>query len=293
MDDSAVENYLARFRRVLEFIGEHVDEDLSVEKLSGVASCSKFHFHRQFSGLLGVTVFKYVQIARFKRASYRLAFRDDSVIEAALGSGYEGPEAFARAFKKLTGHAPSDVRKRPELALGQPGYEPAESARRMLMTSETENRQVDIVNFEETRVAVLEHRGDPTLLGASIRKFIDWRRKEKLPPKVSDTFNLLYDNPAEVPPEQFRLDLCAATDKDLPPNDEGLVARVIPAGRCALLRHVGPEEGFVEALRFIYAEWLPQSGEELRDFPLFCKRVRFSPDVPEHEAVTEIYLPLK
>lgn len=161
------------------------------------------------------------------------------------------------------------------------------------MSLDANSWQVEIINFPETRVAVLEHRGDPALLGASIRKFIEWRRREKLPPSQSDTFNILYDNPAETPPERFRLDLCAATDKVLAPNDEGVIIKVIPFGRCALLRHVGSEEGFIEALRYIYAEWLPSSGEEPRDFPLFCRRVRFYPDVPEHEAVTEIFLPLK
>ncbi len=293
MNESAAKTYHGRFKRVLDFIDEHIDEDLNVEVLSSVASFSKFHFHRQFSALFGVTVLKYVQIARFKRASYRLAFRDDTVLEIALASGYEGPEAFTRAFKKVIGHTPSEVRKRPELAIGQPAYNPAEFTRRKLMTSETGSRQVNIIDFNERRVAVLEHRGDPALIGASIRKFIEWRRRENLPPKVSGTFNILYDNPAEVPPEQFRLDLCAATEKEFAPNGEGIIARVIPSGRCAVLHHVGSEESFIEALGYLYANWLPQSGEELRDFPLFCQRVSFFPDVPEHEAVTDIFLPLK
>ena len=43
----------------------------------------------------------------------------------------------------------------------------------------------------------------------------------------------------------------------------------------------------------LYAHWLPTSGEELRDFPLFMQRVKFFPDVPDGEAETDIYLPLK
>ncbi|MFO0891402.1 MAG: AraC family transcriptional regulator [Isosphaeraceae bacterium] len=283
----------SRFTRVLDFIDRHAADDLDLETLSDVASSSKYHFHRRFSALFGVTAFRYVQAVRLKRAAYRLAFRDDSVIEVALASGYEGPEAFSRAFKKLVGHAPSVIRRRPELALRRGVYEPVGMARRRLMTREADGHQVRIVDFPETRVATLEHRGDPALIGASIRKFIEWRRREKLPPRLSDTFNILYGDPAETPPEQFRLDLCAATDRELAQNGEGVVARVIPSGRCAMLRHVGPEEGFIAALRYLCAEWLPQSGEQQREFPLFCRRVSFFPDVPEHEAVTEIFLPLE
>jgi len=38
---------------------------------------------------------------------------------------------------------------------------------------------------------------------------------------------------------------------------------------------------------------LPGSGAELRDFPLYVQRVKFFPEVPEHEAVTDAFLPLK
>ena len=76
------------------------------------------------------------------------------------------------------------------------------------------------------------------------------------------------------------------------PNDVGVVERVIPGGRCARLRYVGSDDGMGEALTFLYAQWLPQSREEVRDFPLFLQRLRFPPDVPEHESEIDFYLPL-
>ncbi len=44
---------------------------------------------------------------------------------------------------------------------------------------------------------------------------------------------------------------------------------------------------------WLYGEWLPRSGRELRDFPMFAQRISFFPDVPEHEAVTDIFLPIR
>ncbi len=35
------------------------------------------------------------------------------------------------------------------------------------------------------------------------------------------------------------------------------------------------------------------NGEDLRDFPMYCQRLSFMPDVAEHEAVAEVFLPLK
>src|SRR5260221_3730956 len=67
----------------------------------------------------------------------------------------------------------------------------------------------------------------------------------------------------------------------------------IPVGRCAVLRHTGADDGLAAAITHLYADWLPRSGEDLRDFPVYLQRITFFPDVPEHEAVTDIFLPLR
>ena len=152
---------------------------------------------------------------------------------------------------------------------------------------------VRVVEFTETRVAVLEHRGDLELIGDSIRRFIEWRKQNHLPPRVSATFNVVWHHPVAGDEGECRYDLCAATECGVPENSYGVVEKIIPGGRCALLRHVGSEEQLGDAVHYLYTQWLPQSGEELRDFPLYLQRVRFFPEVAEHEAVTDVFLPLK
>jgi AraC family transcriptional regulator len=46
-------------------------------------------------------------------------------------------------------------------------------------------------------------------------------------------------------------------------------------------------------LNRLYREWLPASGEEPRDFPPFLQRVTLFPQVPEHEAIVDVFVPLK
>ncbi|HEY0524606.1 MAG TPA: GyrI-like domain-containing protein, partial [Stellaceae bacterium] len=151
-----------------------------------------------------------------------------------------------------------------------------------------------IVDVPATPVAVLQHRGDPALVGDTIRRFIAWRKQAGLPPAVSATFNILHSDPETAAPEECRLDLCAATgERAVPPNDAGVVAGLIPAGRCAVLRVSGSSDELRPAVSFLYADWLPRSGEEPRDFPIYVQRVSFFPDVPENEAVTDVFLPLR
>lgn len=288
------DTYLARFQKVLAYIDAHLHDELGLVQLSEVAMFSKHHFLRQFSELFGIGVYKYVQLCRLKRASYRLAFRDDQAItDIALDSGYDNAESFSRAFKQSAGQTPSAFRQQPQWEPWRHTCEPLTALRIRYMHIEPSDRDIHIDHFPETRVAVLEHRGDPNRVGDSIRTFIAWRKQHHLHPSRHATFNIFYDDPYQVAPADYRLDLCVAVDRE--PEDEasGIVAKTIPAGRCAVLRHVGSDDHLHAAIAYMYAQWLPHSGEEPGDFPLFVRRVRFYPDVPEHEAVVDIFLPLK
>ena len=294
MNARPTDAYRARFQKVLAYIDRHLSEELSVARLSEVAAFSKHHFLRQFSELFGIGVYKYIQLSRLKRASHQLAFRDhQSVIDIALDSGYDHPESFSRAFKKSTGQTPTEFRKQPQWTPWHATYEPLAELRTQHMHHKPQAHQVKLIDFEETKVAVFEHRGDPTLIGDSIRKFIAWRKQNHLPPSQNATFNILYDDPYDIEPADYRFDLCVATNRAIEDNPLGIVSKALPAGRCAVLRHTGSDDTLRESVSYLYSEWLPQSGEEPRDFPLYVQRVRFFPDVPEHEAVVDIFLPLQ
>jgi AraC family transcriptional regulator len=282
-----------RLAAVLAHIEAHLDAPLDIPRLAAVAAWSPFHFHRQFSAAFALGTWCYVQLLRLKRATWALAFRPArTVTDIALEAGYDSPEAFSRAFRRHTGQSPSAFRAAPDWASWQAAFAAAGTVRRQHMRPHFRLQDVTVVAFPETRVALLAHRGDPGSLPASITRFIAWRRENHLPPALSATFNIAHDDPQAVAPADFRMDLCAATGRAIAPNPQGVVAGVIPGGRCARLRHTGPDEGLEAAARFLYGEWLPQSGEALRDYPLFLQRVRFFPDVPESEAVIDLFLPL-
>lgn len=290
----ATDRYLARFRAVLAHIDAHLEDALDVDGLAEVAAFSKYHFHRQFALLFGMNIRRYVQLLRLKRAAHQLAYRDDArITDIALACGYEGPEAFARAFRRQAGQSPSAFRAAPAWATWAADLQALRALRSQHMPIQPQHQSVEIVEREAVPVALIEHRGDPARLGETIRTFIAWRREHRLPPSVSATYNVVYDNPDDVPPEAFRIDLCAATHVPVAPNAAGVTGRTLAGGRYAVLRHTGSDDTLGQSVAHLYADWLPASGEALRDAPLLFQRMRFYPDVPEHEAVTDILLPLK
>lgn len=289
-----IERYHERLRLVLDHIDQHAAADLSLEALSSVAAFSKYHFHRQFTALIGLSVHRYVQLLRMQRASWRLAFRaGHAVTDIAMDAGYEAPDAFARAFRQQFGQTPTAFRKRPDWDAWLAMFTPLNHARTRLMQTSYTTDDVTIVEVPTTSVAIMSHRGDPARLGETIRRFIAWRKAAGLPPRASATFNIFHCDPHTTPPEDFRLDLCAATDCAVAPNIDGVESGVIPGGRCARLRVIGGSDDLETPALYLYRDWLPASAEELRDFPLYCERIRFFPDVPQHEAITDLFLPLR
>ncbi len=284
--------YQARFEKVLSHIDEHLYQDLSIESLAEISFFSKFHFHRQFSAYIGLSVSKYVQLQRLKKASYQLALRkDQQIIDIAYDAKFENPESFSRAFKKAFGQTPSQFRKAPKW---QPWHEKYKRPIREGELIMSQDMNIEVVGFEEVKVAAFEHRGAPTLINESIAKVIAWSQETGLSPiKTSRRFGLVYDDPSTTKPEDFRFDICAEVSKPIPENDKVMKNKTIPAGKCAKFRHVGAYEQISDEIKQFYCDWLPQSGEELRDFPCFFHYVKRFPDVQEHELVTDIYLPLQ
>lgn len=279
--------YTLRFEKVLAYIDANLEGDLSIDALSRVANFSKFHFHRQFAARVGMPVARYVQLMRLRRAAQRLASPAScSVLDAAFDAGFESPEAFSRAFKRSFGMAPSSFRRQPNWQMWSATFVVPYLSRRLIM-------QVHIVEFAETRVAALEHHGSPTLVNDSVRKFVDWREQSGQSPVASSrTFGIPHGNPDTTPAEDFRFEICGEIDEAVAPNAFGVRELVIPSGRCAVVRHTGSTDHIGESIYPIYRDWLPASGEELRDCPLFFQYLSVYPETPQDQWQTDIFIPL-
>lgn len=292
---SAQQNYQDRMRRVLDHIEHHLDGDLDLEALSRVAAFSRFYFHRQFAATFGLSVHRYVQLARLKRASHQLASNTAlSVTEIALAGGYEAPDAFARAFRKRFKQSPSGFRKSPDWGPWLSAFGPMDNARSKPMQITYEYDDVVIRDEPATPVAILEHRGDRARIGETIEKFIAWRKAAGLSPQTNPTFNIFRSERTPENPADYSMDLCIGTDRPIAADDPVMRAGVTPGGRCAVLKVVNHTQNLEPPALFLYRDWLPASGEEVRNFPLYCRRrLSFIPHAEAHTVIAELFLPLR
>jgi len=102
--------WLERMNRALDYIERHLEEELNLEEAARAAYSSAFHFHRLFHMVSGLTVTEYVRRRRLTLAAQELASTEARVVDVALKYGYDSPESFAKAFRRLHGVSPSEAR---------------------------------------------------------------------------------------------------------------------------------------------------------------------------------------
>ncbi|CDZ76134.1 Right origin-binding protein [Legionella massiliensis] len=281
-------NYERQLKKVIEFIGKHLDDKLTLAQLSDVACFSKYHFHRLFTAFTGLSLQQYIRWLRLKRAAHQLIVnKDTSIIEIAINAGFESHESFTRAFKQTCNLAPSEFRAQSSWqAWEQPPY--------CLPKQGEMTMNVTIKNIKARRLAVLEHRGDPQKVGDSVNRLISWAKAQtiNLKPKAGEAFGFGYDDPQTTPPEEFRFDLGITVPEQLKLQGE-IIEKRLPEGRYAVAIHKGSRNNMGETIYGLYRDWLPKSGEELGDLPCIFCYYNFDHEVAETELITECWLLLK
>ena len=96
--DSSLKEYKSRISRVIKYIDDNLNKELSLETLADAACFSPFHFHRIFNAIVGETPGDFVKRLRIEKAANQLIyFNDQPITQIALNCGYSSSASFARA----------------------------------------------------------------------------------------------------------------------------------------------------------------------------------------------------
>ena len=153
---------------------------------------------------------------------------------------------------------------------------------------------VEIRDVPTMPVAMIEHRGSRDTIPETRNRFIAWRKAAGLSPETNATYMVFRSEREPANPDDYRMDLCIGLDRPLEADDGVVRASEIPGGRHAVLRYPGNTNNLEPAALYLYRDWLPSSGDEAGDFPIYSKRwLAPVPGVGAQEVVVEIFLPLK
>ncbi|MFQ9922678.1 MAG: AraC family transcriptional regulator [Beduini sp.] len=98
-------------KRAVNYIEEHLLEDISINDIAENVYVSSFHFQRGFKLMTGYTINEYIKNRRLYLAALEYTGSDVKVIDLAYKYGYDTPESFTKAFSRFHGVSPSQLKR--------------------------------------------------------------------------------------------------------------------------------------------------------------------------------------
>lgn len=102
-----------QIQTTVDYIEDHLSEDISIASLAKLALLSPFYFQRLFSRLVRKPVNEYIKLRRLAKAAAILPENNRRILDIALDVGFSSHEVFTRAFKDAYGLTPDEFRMNP------------------------------------------------------------------------------------------------------------------------------------------------------------------------------------
>jgi AraC family transcriptional regulator len=96
--------------RVLEYIDEHLNQDIKLADLAALLGMSQFHFSHLFKQSIGTAPYQYLLQQRVERAKQLLKRTSQSIVDIALACGFNSHSHLSKQFRQLTGMTPTAYR---------------------------------------------------------------------------------------------------------------------------------------------------------------------------------------
>ncbi|SPF43515.1 putative Transcriptional regulator, AraC family [Candidatus Sulfopaludibacter sp. SbA4] len=221
-------HYHDRVNRVLDYIGRHLDDDLSLSRLSEVGCFSAFHFHRIFQTVTGETLNSHVRRVRLERAALLMKTSPRKrITDVAMEAGFAGTAEFSRAFRNHFGRAPSSWDRRSPLEKSKICKAPEMLSFYSLEELETwkanANVRVRLGRFSAFRyvyIRVFAPYGNTRLVDA-YHALIRWLADRRTDVRDVVFIGMSLDDPAVTPSENCRYDLGVAFPEQTGPKQAG------------------------------------------------------------------------
>ena len=284
---STKEDYIRRINRVVEYINSHLDEDMDLKKLSEISNFSEFHFHRIFKAFRHETISAYVIRTRVETAALLLSYSDLPIETIACNVGYAIPSSFSKSFRQFYGISPTQYRNSNQ-------KENFVVKRQETQKTALTLKAPKLVEIESKTVIYTRLTGAYNELDffGTYAKLWDFVKAHKLFSAGIEHLGIYYDNPHVTESSKLRSDICLAIRKPVQPHGE-IAVQEIQGGKYAVFSYQGSYNNLGVVYDTIFAEWLPVSGYELQNLPMFEKYCNDASKIETAKLKTEIYLPIQ
>lgn len=309
------QEYTARINRVTDYIEQHINEELSLDKLSEVACFSPFHFHRIFTAITNEPVNAFIQRVRIEKAARMLVNEDVAITEVAYNCGFGSVAHFSRTFRKYFEVTAKEYRETEKAVFAKDGLYFSKNGqlrskinqhypdfRNQLCSDETNQFNHSNLIFMETKIEIKEmpalnviycrHTGQFNKIGEAYEKLMKWAGPRGLLNfPATKTITVYHDDPSITAIEQVRQSACITVERDV--KTEGEIGKMkIEGGRYAVGRFEIDVTGFEKAWNTMCL-WLTESGQQPREGNPYELYYNSSEDDAKGKFVLDICIPVK
>lgn len=286
-------SWLESIMKAIDYMEEHLLEDLSIEEIARQANASAFHFHRTFSILTDTSIGEYIRRRRLTLAAQELSKTNCKMIDLAYKYGYDTPEAFSKAFRRQHGVNPSEARKymgrltfyeRLVIQVKLKGAEPMKYnvLERESFTVTGIKREYSLKNGENLK-------GIPVLWDQVNADGTSGRLEKLINGQIKGLLGVCVDKRGDGYQDTIDYWIAAEHQGKLP---EGFSTLTIPASKWVVFEVHGPmPEAMQKTWQQIFTEWFPTSGYQHAGTPEL--EVYPEDDPAASNYYSEIWIPVK
>lgn len=244
-------------KQSIDYIMQHIDEDISIGDVADYCNYSKYHFSRIFKAETGESIYSFIKRLKMERSALMLKLeKDKSITDIGVSYGYSSSN-YSSAFRKHHHISPAEFRKAMNTTIAPNPFYSDKQAR--FQSFKEYNQQIIIKELDEFLVIYERYIGNYIELGKNWLEFT-----EKYDEFIKDDTLLMerfYDDPSITGVEQCLYELCMTVDQNCSLDN----VTIIPGGKFAIFRFEGLIQDIFAAFQGVFTVWLPESGYEMRE----------------------------
>lgn len=254
----------AVINKAINYIFDHIDEDISVEDVANHCAYSKYHLMRLFKEDMDEALYKFIKRVRLERSAWKLKVeKERSVTEIGIDFGYSASN-FATAFKKHLNISPTDFRRSSEQLVEQSSFSHGIS----LDDIDESGKLITIEHLEPMLVIYELKKGNYHNLPDEWCGFIE--KYSYLATEDTLYIECTIDDPSITDEDSCMFELCQTIEPDHPAlkADEELFTHRFEGGKYGIYHFKDYPQFMFMVYQEVFCRWLSRTGNQLDERPI-------------------------
>lgn len=254
----------AVINKAINYIFDHLDEDITVDDVADYCAYSKYHLNRIFKEDTEEALYQFIKRVRLERSAWRLKVeKEKSITEIGGEYGYSSSN-FATAFKKHLAISPADYRRSSERMVEESSF----SHGITLDELDDAEKRITVEYLERFTVVYERKKGNYHNLPEEWCEFI--AKYKYLVTEDTKYIECTIDDPSITDEDKCMYELCQTISPEHPllKEQSDILTHDFEGGKYAVYHFRGFPQFLFMVYQEIFCRWLSRTGNQLDDRPI-------------------------